>query len=174
MTLFRNRYRIESTRLKGWDYSRPGWYFLTTVTKHRACLFGDVVNGEMVLNPLGQIVQACWDDLPNHYPTMIPDAFVIMPDHVHMVIGLMDIDESPVSEIIRALKSFSSRRINALRGTPGTPIWQTRYHDRIVRDHSELNRIRRYIALNPAKWPADRNAHSHDDLLPEAGIPHAS
>lgn len=67
MTLFQNRYRIESTRLKGWDYASEGSYFVTICTRDRDNLFGRVVKGKMELNQYGNIVNQCWLDLPNHY-----------------------------------------------------------------------------------------------------------
>jgi putative transposase len=178
MTLFCNKYRIESSRCQAWNYSSPGYYFVTTCTADREHLFGEITNAIMHLNEFGNIVAACWDDLPAHYPNMRPDAFVIMPNHVHMVINLVDGNPmipisgmavvetglKPVSttryhglsEIVRAFKSFSSRRINEYRKTSGTRIWQPRYHDRIVRNERELHRIRRYILNNPANWQNDQ------------------
>jgi len=80
----------QSIRLQGYDYAQPGAYFVTIVTHNHECLFGDVVDGEMRLNPLGNIVGTCWHDLPNHYPHVQLDAFVIMPNHVHGIIVLVD------------------------------------------------------------------------------------
>jgi len=79
-----------SIRLKGYDYTSPGGYFITICTYQRECLFGEVVDREMVTNELGEIVQHTWDDLPNHYRYMILDQFFIMPNHVHGIIILSD------------------------------------------------------------------------------------
>ncbi len=79
-----------SIRLKGYDYSRPGAYFITICTRDRAHLFGEVADGEMRLNAFGEIVRAAWFDLPNHYNHVRLDAFVIMPNHVHSIIILID------------------------------------------------------------------------------------
>ena len=68
MTLFKNKYRIESTRLKGWDYSSPGAYFVTIITKNRVCYFGNVKNGFMYLNELGEIAKQCFEKIPEHFP----------------------------------------------------------------------------------------------------------
>ena len=169
MTLFANKYRIESARLKGWDYSSPGYYFIAICTKNRECLFGE-------------ILENCWNDLPNHYPNLKLDQFVVMPNHVHGIIiiennnNTIDYQGVPVEtglkpvstgtsgtsdkthglfEFIRALKTFSARRINEYRQTPGTSVWQTRFHDHIIRDDDELNRIRKYIINNPSNWKMD-------------------
>jgi len=172
------RHRRRSIRLKGYDYSQPGAYFVTVCTHHLACLFGDVVDGEMELSDVGQIVQACWDDLSNHYQHVRLDAFVIMPNHVHGIIVLMDYDnidnvgagfkpaptETPapvkrhgLPEIVRAFKTFSSRHINQWRGTPGTPVWQRNYYEHIIRDSNEFNHIRQYTTYNAARWLEDEN-----------------
>src|SRR3990167_1711854 len=77
-----------SIRLKGYDYSQAGVYFVTICAQERECLFGEVVHGEMVLNEAGARVQAVWDELPCHYPGVKLDAFAIMPNHVHAVVML--------------------------------------------------------------------------------------
>jgi len=79
-----------SIRLRGYDYARTGAYFVIVVTKDRACLFGEVVNGEMRLNDGGRVIQATWDELPEHYPGVECDAFVVTPNHVHGIIVLVD------------------------------------------------------------------------------------
>ena len=84
----RNKHR-RSIRLQNYDYKRSGAYFVTMVTQNRACLFGDVVNGRLQLNDAGQMIQAIWDQLPQHYPSVETDAFVIMPNHVHGIIALV-------------------------------------------------------------------------------------
>ena len=80
------KHRRHSIRLKKYDYSQTGWYFITICTHDRICLFGDIVNGEMWLNKYGNMVQTCWNDLPNHYKNIKLDSFVIMPNHVHGII----------------------------------------------------------------------------------------
>ena len=164
--------RRRSLRLPGYDYTSPGAYFITAVTRHREPLFGEVVNGVMRLNAFGEIVWACWRDLPNHYPHVQLDVFVVMPNHIHGIIVLVDdgggrggSETHPyrhyrhhgLPEIMRALKSFSARRINALRGTPGQPVWQRSYYKHIIRDEGALRRIRNYILTNPLRWENDRD-----------------
>jgi len=90
MTLFKNKYRIESARLKGYDYSLPGAYFITICTKNREYLFGEIADRQMIVNNAGQIVLDCWHDLPNHYANIILDAFVIMPNHLHGIINIVE------------------------------------------------------------------------------------
>jgi len=89
------RHHRRSLRLRGYDYSRAGAYFVTLCTRQRECLFGDVIDDAMVLNEHGRVVQAAWNALPTHYPRVDLDAFVVMPNHVHGVILVGAIHESP-------------------------------------------------------------------------------
>ena len=164
-----------SIRLKGYDYTQPGAYFLTMVTQGREPLLGEVVGMKMKLSPSGLIVQRAWFDLPRHYTGIQLDAFCIMPNHVHGIIVLVDggggrggsaesieVEQNSrktrpyLPEIVRAFKSFSTRRINVLRNTPGIPVWQRNYYEHIVRNEAEWERIRMYIRENPGRWKDDR------------------
>jgi REP element-mobilizing transposase RayT len=78
-----------SIRLQGYDYSQTGAYFVTIVAWQRECLFGEIVNGEMKLNRMGQIAQKWWHEIPRHFPNVILGAFVIMPNHVHGIIIIL-------------------------------------------------------------------------------------
>ena len=80
-----------SIRLKGYDYSRAGKYFLTICTYQRQCLSGDIVDGAMILNDVGAVAQHCWVGIPQHFPQVELDDFVIMPNHVHGIVSIMDI-----------------------------------------------------------------------------------
>jgi putative transposase len=151
----RNRRPI---RLQGYDYSQAGAYFITVCTQNRECLFGEIANGEMRLNHAGRVVVSVWDGLPGHYSHVELDTMVIMPNHFHGIIVLAPVGavRHGLSEIVRALKTFSSRRINELRQTPGAKLWQRNYWEHIVRNETELNRIREYIHNNPAQWELDK------------------
>jgi putative transposase len=156
-----------SIRLKGFDYAQAGAYFVTICTQDRVCLFGDVVDGAMILGTPGQIVLKAWCELPRHYPHVRLDAFVVMPNHVHVIIMLYDSVEAGLKpaattrhalpEVVRALKTFSSRRINAWRETPGISFWQRNYYEHVIRNDNDLDRIRGYIATNPPRWALDRD-----------------
>jgi putative transposase len=159
----RNRHR-RSIRLKAYDYTQPGAYFVTLCTDDRQLLFGEITDGAMHLNRMGLIVQNTWLDLPRHYPHVVLDAIVIMPNHVHAVIVLTDNGithkkRHGLPEIVRAFKSFSAKRINALRRTPGRPVWQRNYYDHIVRNEDEWEGIRAYIQNNPQEWDAIWKIH---------------
>ncbi len=185
MTYDPDKHHRRSIRLKGHDYSQPGAYFVTICTRDRASLFGHVVNGEMRLNEPGEIAWRCWEDIPDHFPLVQLDAFVVMPNHVHGIIvitgrgeasvppdtpeGPSGSDASPLrqpphgtqpgslSAIVQNFKSISTRRMNAARHAPGAPVWLRNYYERIVRSEQELKAIREYIQGNPARWDEDEN-----------------
>ena len=167
-------HRRRNIRLSGYDYAQAGMYFVTVCTQNRACLFGEILDGEIRLNEAGHIVQEVWNGLPMHYANVQLDVFMIMPNHVHGIIAIMDVDNvgadlhvgtglKPVPtknhglpEIVRAFKTFSSRSINVLRGTPGLAVWQRNYYEQIIRDEVSLAQIRQYIINNPLQWALDR------------------
>ncbi len=86
--LFKNKYRTQTTRLKGWDYSSDGIYFITICTQNREHYFGEIITGKMQLTPIGEIAQKYWAEIPRHYPMAILDEFVVMPNHIHGIIIL--------------------------------------------------------------------------------------
>ena len=163
-----------SIRLKGFDYAQSGAYFVTICTKDRECIFGKIVDEEMRLNDKGAIVYAEWLRTTEIRINVITDEFIIMPNHLHGIIminngrGVLQYapTESPfrspsqtIGAIIRGFKSATTKQINELRGTPGKPVWQRNYFERVIRDEDELNRIREYIIFNPAKWAVDKETH---------------
>ncbi len=147
-----------------------------------------IPDAEMMINAWSNIVQECWYDLPNHYPGLELDIFVVMPNYMHVIIVLVDeragcrkarifaalrLKPAPTEfatkfaisklhglpEIVRAFKTFSARRINRIRGTTGAPFWQRSYYEHIIRNENELNRILEYIVYNPSRWSLDRENH---------------
>ena len=161
----------KTLRLPGYDYSRAGAYFVTAVTNQRQCLFGDIFDGEVRLNSYGQVVMQCWNDLVHHYPHVGRDEFVVMPNHVHGILVLNDVGAGfkpaptqPVRpyrrhglpEIVRGFKTFSARRINALRNSRGIPVWQRSYYEHVIRSEADLTDVREYIQNNPLQWELDQ------------------
>jgi REP element-mobilizing transposase RayT len=179
-----DKHHRRSIRLKGYDYSQPGWYFVTICTQNRAMLFGDVVNGKMVLNDAGRMVAQCWCDIPDHYPHVRLDKYIIMPNHVH---GIIEITGDEIDDTNVGAKNFSpqqniqsphfrspSKTIGSIiRGfkigvtkwfrqhTKIHTVWQRNYYEHIIRNENDLNRIRKYIIENPLKWQDDN--HYADD-----------
>jgi putative transposase len=158
----------KSIRLKGYDYSLPGYYFVTVLAWRQNSIFSIIRDNTVVLNEYWELISRCWNTLPMHYLDIDVDLCVIMPNHIHGIIFLKDqhLDKTNVraglrpapttlSEIIRAFKSFSARHINQLRRTPGLPVWHRNYYERIIRNDDELNAIRKYIKENPANWEHD-------------------
>ncbi len=144
----------KSIRLKGYDYARAGLYFITICAQDRVCLFGDVVNKEMVLSKFGLVAKQQWEKLPKRFLNIELGAYMIMPNHMHGIIvitdgrgtagNLNDLDgessrRAPTQEqfqkpvkgsiptIIRSYKSAVSYRINLMRRTDGVPVWQRNY-----------------------------------------------
>jgi REP element-mobilizing transposase RayT len=162
------RHHRRSIRLSGYDYTRPGVYFVTICTQRREHLFGSVASGQVALSISGQIVAAVWQAIPRHFPHVALDRWVIMPDHMHGIIvierAVSDRSQPPseprgtrpgsLPAIVQNFKSVSTRRINQFYNTPNRRVWQEDYYERIVRGASAMNRIRRYIAANPARWRA--------------------
>jgi putative transposase len=150
------RPRRRSLRLPGYDYSQAGAYFITACTQNRVMLFGGVIDGDVRVNEMGTIVQQTWDDLPAHYNGIDLDAFIVMPNHVHGITILADESERrhAIPEIVRGFKTFSARRVNERAGRRGV-LWQHGYYEHVIRNEKALDRIRAYIANNPAQWADD-------------------
>lgn len=172
-----NKYNRKSIRLKNFDYSQEGGYFITICTKERRCLFGEMVDKEMRLNECGEIVQEEWEKTAMIRSNIHLDEYIVMPNHIHGII-IMDKQKndrrgvlqyaptavnsfrSPsqtIGSIIRGFKSTVTKQINILRGFPESPVWQRNYYEHIVRGDNDLNRIREYIHGNPLNWDGDQN-----------------
>jgi REP element-mobilizing transposase RayT len=160
-----------SVRLPAFDYARPGAYFVTICTRDREQLFGDIADGVMRLSPLGRMARQEWTRTHDVRPDVTPDAFVVMPDHVHGILLLTHDREAvrhtarggatgprsgSVGAIVGQFKSVVTKRINARRGTLHGVVWQRGYYERVIRGRTTLARIRQYIADNPARWDSTR------------------
>ena len=147
----------KSIRLKDYDYAESGLYFFTVCCHEKKALLGHIENGEIKLNELGEIVHETWLDLPNHYAEIGLDEFIIMPNHIHGIVIMKSSSAKrhALPEIMRALKTFSARRINAQRGVSGIPVWQRNYYEHVIRDESSYLKITEYIQTNPLQWEKD-------------------
>jgi len=154
---------------------QEGAYFVTICTRNREIIFDR--------GSYRKIVEECWFDLPKHYPHVELDEFVVMPNHIHSIVVLVGAGLKPVpvppstraglkpaptisndgrndirhslTEIIRAFKTFSARRINDLRRTPGLSVWQRNYFEHVIRSEESLNKILEYVFTNPGQWETD-------------------
>jgi putative transposase len=146
----------KSPRLKDYDYSQSGAYFVTICTHQRKYLFGDIQNSLMSLSGVGQIAAECWAAIPTHYPDVELDAFVVMPNHVHGILlftGQSNF-KTILGRVVNGYKGAVTARIR--QDQPGQTVWQRGYHDHIIRNEPDLNRLREYTENNPAKWEADK------------------
>lgn len=165
-----------SIRLYGYDYSQPGAYFITLCTHNRECLFGNIMDGKMVLNDVGKIAHQCWLEIPIHYPNVQLDEFIIMPNHIH---GILIINDDVVQNIVgvqnieplqNKFQKIIPRSIGSIirgykigvtkwfrQNTDIYMIWQRNYYEHIIRNEIELNKIRKYILNNPINWELDEH-----------------
>jgi REP element-mobilizing transposase RayT len=161
-----------SIRLRGYDYSTGGAYFVTICAWQRECLFGEVVDGALRLNEAGHLVTATWDSLSERFQAILLDQHIVMPNHFHGTLvlsgqgaassaptsGLGAASSAPtLGNVVRAFKSISAISINRALDRQGIPLWQRNYYERVIRNEQELTAIRQYIVDNPAKWNDDEN-----------------
>lgn len=177
-----NIHHRRSIRLKGYNYSSSGIYFLTICTQSMNSLFGNISKGKMFLNDAGMVAQSCWMQIPLHFPFVCLDEFVIMPNHVHGIILIKESDDSEQVGVnfCNIVGANECDRVGAnnhspLRGTSKSigsivrgykigvtkwfrinsdiyPVWQRDYYDHVIKNELELRRIRDYIISNPVKW----------------------
>jgi putative transposase len=152
-----------SIRMPGYDYTSPGVYFITICTHNRACIFGEIRGGEMHLSPIGKMAQQEWLRLPARLHFIALDVFIVMPNHIHGIIIILESGPEtaalsgreafgkPVTRslatVMRAYKSAVTLRANI-----SNTIWQANYWERIVRGEVEWNTYREYIQTNPTRW----------------------
>ncbi|MBN1464984.1 transposase [candidate division KSB1 bacterium] len=191
---FKNKYRIESTRLQYWDYGWNAAYFVTICTCRRLFYFGDVRDGIMGLSTIGCLAWRFWYEIPHHFPFVILDAFIVMPNHVHGIIvinkpdGGMDENRyaapTAVDRALPCLHTGDARNCQSIghlrMRNPGKNTlssivgsyksvvstyahkidvnfaWQSRFHDRIIRDEKAYDNIANYIYDNPRRWDGDK------------------
>jgi len=173
MTLFRNKYRVESIRRPDWDYSSPGLYFVTICTCEMKMFFGVVVNSEMKLSTIGKCAEEQWKAIPSHFTNVALDEFVVMPNHLHGIIKISGAwqpklgkndgnrklsDVSPrsgsLSHIIRCYKGGVTYWCKE-RGF--VFAWKAGFHDRVALGQKSLKAFRQYIRENPANWEKDKD-----------------
>lgn len=186
------RQHRRSIRLKGYDYSKPGYYFVTLCTKDRECLLGEISDSRIHLNEMGNTVDCIWREIPSCFPNVVIDQCMIMPNHFHGIIrilgenqnkdaakgrGLMNqtptlqrssdgdsnsdqwiMMKDPALTLGKIIRFLKARSTQAIRKNMGISFyWQRNYFEHIVRDKSELFRIREYIRENPANWSMDED-----------------
>ena len=158
MTFDNKIHHRKSIRLRNYDYSQAGAYFITVCAQNKECLFGDIVDDAMQLNDAGRIILLIWSEIPTHYQQVELDEFVIMPNHVHGIINIVGAASSAatIGNIIRRFKSMSAIAVNKSLGRSSQPLWQRNYWERVVRDEKELHGMQEYIVNNPRQWELDK------------------
>ena len=165
-----DKHHRRSIRLPGYDYSQSGAYFITICAYQRQCIFGDVIDGQMVLNQYGAIVADTYQWLCQRYPYWYTDEWIVMPNHFHAIMVLTDQpcrgvsrnapttnkQRKPLGRLIGAFKTVSIKKINILRDAPGTTLWQRNYYEHIIRNQDAMDKIRQYIINNPRSWSIDQ------------------
>ena len=166
-----DKHHRHSIRLKHYDYSSPGAYFVTICTQNRECLFGEIVARKMVLNDAGKIVADEWIKTGDIRDEIELDAWVVMPNHFHGIVmirrGDRPVAPTPtplpgprpksIGSLMSGFKSTVTKCINKIRQTPGISVWQRNYYEHIIRNETELDNIRQYIIDNPLNWQSDEN-----------------
>ena len=169
MTHDLKRHRRRSIRLKDYDYSQSGAYFITISTYNKECLFGEIVDSQTHLNKFGWVISEEWLRSIKLRQEIELDEFVIMPNHIHGIVIIIESNvgatgRSPllkgpkpksIGAFVAGFKSAVTKRINSIRGTPGMPVWQRNYYEHIIRNERDLDEIRQYIINNPLKWELD-------------------
>lgn len=174
----------QSIRLRGYDYSQPGSYFITLCTQNRECNLGEIMNGEMKFTVRGFIIDEFWSKIPDHFPNVELDEFVVMPNHIHGIIVINDellgekniketntedgetntnteggetppLRKTTLGQVVAYYKYQTTKIINQVDKTPGLRIWQRNYYDRIIRHGKILELARQYIFQNPFRWDKD-------------------
>lgn len=173
-----------SIRLREYDYSQNGAYFITICTHDRICLFGEIIDGIVHLNDIGRIIAEEWEKTSLIRPEVIIDEYVIMPNHLHGIIfidrqtratqrvaptelstnldftAIKTLKSKSLGAIVGQIKSISTKRINQFRATQRVtptdkPIWQRNFFEHVIRNEKSLDAIRRYIYQNPLAWEKD-------------------
>lgn len=154
----------KNMRLKEYDYSQAGYYFITICTKDRMNLFGEILVGSddsvrpatMQVNNIGEIIYSCWDKINDVYDNVKTDAFCIMPNHVHGIIIISESDGQSRPSLPHIIQGFKSVTTRMCFKYNYKTLWQKSYHDHIIRNEEDYINIYQYIETNPLKWEDDK------------------
>jgi putative transposase len=173
-------FRHKSIRIQGYDYSQPGTYFITICTSQKKMLFGEITQGIIHLSILGEIARQELEQLSLKFSKIHMDTFVVMPNHIHVLITISASDiviqtakaeafrhpvPGSIPTVVRAYKAAVTRRAAMRRDNSISEVWQRNYYEHIVRTEREKEQIYAYIISNPDQWDADEeNPVRHPQL----------
>jgi putative transposase len=166
-----------SVRLPEFDYAKVGMYFVTICAFERRCIFGEICGNKTVLSPIGQIISACWIEIPQHFPHAKIETYVVMPNHLHGIVTIHSkrVDANPqaktataiesigkptpgsIPTIIRSFKAAASKRARESEYAKVESIWQRGYYEHVLRNTKEYVEITNYILQNSARWADDED-----------------
>jgi REP element-mobilizing transposase RayT len=174
MKSIKQKHHRRSIRLKGYDYSQSGAYFITICTQNKKYLFGKIADNEMQLNDAGEIIDKWWLELKNKFNNIELDEYVIMPNHFHGIICINTMQSNNIGDIIqqgehigsplhKMIQWFKTMTTNEyIRGVKSDKfpsfeksLWQRNYYEHIIRAENELYTISQYIYNNPYNWRTD-------------------
>ncbi|MDF7823229.1 transposase [Pontiellaceae bacterium B12227] len=145
----------QKLRMDGRDYSHPGWYFITLGADYHRHYFGEVVAAEMRPNALGELVEACWREIPQHYGHIELGAWQVMPNHFHGLIRIVRPGGKGLGEVVNMFKGSVTRKWRRAVGSrhgEKERVWAPNYYDVICFNAEELETRERYIRANPRRW----------------------
>ncbi|MFC1563459.1 transposase [candidate division KSB1 bacterium] len=135
-------------------------------TKNHIPILSKIIEDKSIFDDFGKIVNECILEIPVHFPNTMLDEYIIMPNHIHLIIHILPngniqgAETAPLRQnlgkIIAYFKYISTKRTNELRNTPGLKFWQRNYYEHIIRNDDDLYNIRKYITENPLKWKSDK------------------
>ena len=159
--------RRKNIRLKDYDYSQSGFYFITICTKNREMLLSNVVGGgfhaapDVQLTLVGQEIVKSIEFIDKHYSNVLIDKYIIMPNHIHLIIILQgskmgEVGNPALYKVVGQLKSYTNKRYNEINKMQNLGLWQRNYYEHIIRNEQEYREIWEYIEENPLKWEEDQ------------------
>lgn len=155
----------KATRLAGYDYSSPGYYFITARTVRGLPAFSVVDESRTNRTSYGDLVQESWNGLPVRFDGLGTDAFTVQPDHVHGIIVIRRQTNTTLGDVVRAFKSISALAINRCLGRRDGHVWQRGYYERVIRDEHELTQVRHYVTFNGLKTLEQADISRSDQVL---------
>ncbi len=173
------KFHRKSIRLKNFDYSSFGAYFITICTYKKYNYFGEIFDNKVKLSPIGKMAKTYWREIPSHFKVVNLDEFIIMPNHIHGILKIENLRENntttkpkinqfqktiknSISSIIQSYKAALTRWCKKNNQTEFK--WQRNYYEHVIRNDKELHLIQQYIMDNPIAWKKDKYNSKSDSI----------